>query len=187
MPATCVRDADSEHVASVSNSRYFPGSAEGPNSDLSEMVATSLKSELQTHIRDLTLTLSQFVFPVEIYWRNQGDIFFSSFLHGMFCRQSLFLVVKHMTILKWMHLIMIEQAWYKAGYTLWEIKLSWHAAGASRAGGAPFLNRLYLLWVAGYLHSGSVPSSKELTTLLFANTGFTQVVLKGEEVGQAEL
>lgn len=38
-----------------------------------------------------------------------------------------------------------------------------------------------------YLHAGSVPCSKELTTLLFANTGFTQVVLKREEVGQAEL
>lgn len=67
------------------------------------------------------------------------------------------------------------------------MKLSWRATGTSQAGGAAFLNRLYLLWVAGYLHSGSVPCSKELTTLLFANTGFTQVALKREEVGQAEL
>lgn len=82
---------------------------------------------------------------------------------------------------------MIEQAWYKPDYNLWEIKLSWRAAGSSQAGGAAFLNRLYLLCVAGYLHSGSVSCSKELTTLLFANTRFTQVVLKREEVGQEEL
>lgn len=79
----CERDADSENVASVSDSRYFPGSAEGPNSDLRAVVATSLKSELQTHTLDLNLTLSQFVFPVEIYWRNQRDFFFP-FLHEMF-------------------------------------------------------------------------------------------------------
>lgn len=83
--------------------------------------------------------------------------------------------------------VTIEQAKYKLGCSPWEIKLSCHAVGTSQAWGAAFLNRLYLLWVAGYQHSGSVPCSKELTTLLFANTGFTQVVLKREEVGQAEL
>lgn len=72
-------------------------------------------------------------------------------------------------------------------YNLCGKKHSWQAAGTSQAGGVAFLKGLYLLWVTGYLHAGSVPCSKELTTLLFANTGFTQVVLKREEVGQAEL
>lgn len=76
MTATCVRDAESEHIALVSDSRCFPGTAGGPNSDIREMAAT-LKGELQTHTLDLNLTLSQFVFPVKICWRNQSFFFAS--------------------------------------------------------------------------------------------------------------
>lgn len=39
------------------------------------MIATPLKSELQTHTLDLNLNLSQFVFPGEICWGNQRDFF----------------------------------------------------------------------------------------------------------------